>query len=355
LAIMTNFIKRIWRRASGSSCSEDEDGQSPTPPRVPTTNPADEYYEPTILGESVILNHEELIYLDKMKPENLTGSRWMLVYTTDKHGFSLTTLYRNIKNWSDSKPEIDRKPLLLVIRDQNQNRFGAFVTEPFKPDYNFHGGGDCFVFRLKHDEFHQKYKSVPEEATGNDVMTGSQLSEDFVMVDSDGQEAVGEDTATSEDDEDMASSAAASGGEEDNCENAKTTEPPVTINMELTTSGGVIVDDSAAVAAARARIAAVERNEVQLENDNHMYECDFSKHHVWRWTTRGHSCFVYGMSDYLHIGLYNSSMSLWVDQCLLKGCSERTPVFDNEPLAPNPQGLLRPFYILDVEVWGFMQ
>ena len=73
----------------------------------------------------------------------------LLVFSTEKHGFLLSTLYRNLKSWTG--------PTLLVVKDKRGHRFGTFVTESFKPDDRIHGGGECFVFRLKHEEYEKLF------------------------------------------------------------------------------------------------------------------------------------------------------------------------------------------------------
>ena len=114
-----------------------------------------------MIGESSILTDNEIIFLDEEKPLRLVGCTWELVFSTELHEYSLSTLYRNIKLWTG--------PTLLVVKDKRGNRFGAFVTESFKPDDKIHGGGECFVFRLKHDNFEKLFDDPTTQEEGNQL------------------------------------------------------------------------------------------------------------------------------------------------------------------------------------------
>ena len=117
-----------------------------------------DFIYPDMIGSSQILSNDEIIFLDEEKPERLVGCTWELAFSTDLHGYLLSTLYRNMKSWTG--------PTLLVVKDKRGHRFGAFVTESFKPDDKIHGGGECFVFRLKHENLEELYSDIIE--TNND-------------------------------------------------------------------------------------------------------------------------------------------------------------------------------------------
>ncbi|KAJ3036539.1 oxidation resistance protein 1 [Rhizophlyctis rosea] len=74
---------------------------------------------------------------------------WQLVYSLDQHGISLNTLYKRAAE--------DHGPQLLVIKDSDENVFGAFGSEHFHVRTGYYGTGSCFLF---------KQSSSPENVDG---------------------------------------------------------------------------------------------------------------------------------------------------------------------------------------------
>ncbi|CAG8446929.1 16821_t:CDS:2 [Acaulospora morrowiae] len=64
--------------------------------------------------------------------------RWNLLYSLDQDGTSMSTLYYKVK---------DKSPLVLAIKDMDDQVFGAFVTEPFRPHPSYYGTGECFLWK----------------------------------------------------------------------------------------------------------------------------------------------------------------------------------------------------------------
>ncbi|PWA27507.1 hypothetical protein CCH79_00000342, partial [Gambusia affinis] len=71
-------------------------------------------------------------------PARVQGYLWRLVYSTEKHGTSLKTLYRNLL-------DVD-SPVLLVVKDMDEQIFGAFSTHPFRVSEHFYGTGETFLY-----------------------------------------------------------------------------------------------------------------------------------------------------------------------------------------------------------------
>ncbi|CAG8478809.1 2504_t:CDS:2 [Paraglomus occultum] len=67
--------------------------------------------------------------------------KWNLLYSLDQDGSSMTTLFRKVK---------DKGPLILAIKDADDQVFGAFVTDPFRPRTSFYGTGECFLWKCIH-------------------------------------------------------------------------------------------------------------------------------------------------------------------------------------------------------------
>ncbi|CAG8703272.1 8938_t:CDS:2, partial [Cetraspora pellucida] len=63
---------------------------------------------------------------------------WNLLYSLDQDGTSMATMYHKVKG---------KGPLVLVIKDTDEQVFGAFVTEPFKIHPSYYGTGECFLWK----------------------------------------------------------------------------------------------------------------------------------------------------------------------------------------------------------------
>ncbi|KAF9089711.1 oxidation resistance protein 1 [Mortierella sp. AD031] len=67
------------------------------------------------------------------------ATKWNLVYSSDQHGISMTTLYHRCKG---------KGPMILALKDTTDAVFGAFVTEDFKPNLTYYGTGECFLWNV---------------------------------------------------------------------------------------------------------------------------------------------------------------------------------------------------------------
>ncbi|CAD5114508.1 DgyrCDS3632 [Dimorphilus gyrociliatus] len=90
------------------------------------------------LAEDEMTPLPEMRCLVKNLPARTVGYPWSCVYSTDKHGFSLKSLYRSMKG-------ID-SPILIVIKDTSNNVFGAQVSCALKVSDYFYGTGESFLF-----------------------------------------------------------------------------------------------------------------------------------------------------------------------------------------------------------------
>ncbi|XP_073725529.1 uncharacterized protein [Misgurnus anguillicaudatus] len=97
-----------------------------------------------ILNQSVILDPQQIKEISRNLPPRTIGHTWHLSYSTDKHGASLNTLYRKLST-TDS-------PVLVLIKDHNQQVFGSFLSHPLHPSEAFYGTGETFLF-LSHPRF----------------------------------------------------------------------------------------------------------------------------------------------------------------------------------------------------------
>ncbi|KAI1719089.1 TLD domain-containing protein [Ditylenchus destructor] len=77
-------------------------------------------------------------------PPRAEGYPWVNIYNSEKHGFSLATLYRKMSEWTE-----ELSPVLLVIRDVQGHVFGAVASTALRPAEHYYGTGDsCLLFRF---------------------------------------------------------------------------------------------------------------------------------------------------------------------------------------------------------------
>ena len=77
-------------------------------------------------------------------PTKLHTTVFSLFFFPESHGFSLSTVYRVVK---ERDPDC-KIPVLLLIRDTSNHRFGAFLSEGPKLCEKSFGCGETFVFSL---------------------------------------------------------------------------------------------------------------------------------------------------------------------------------------------------------------
>ncbi|XP_061602659.1 nuclear receptor coactivator 7 isoform X1 [Cololabis saira] len=93
---------------------------------------------PVLIDSSDLLQDMHIEKLACRLPARVQGYPWRVAYSTEKHGSSLKTLYRNLA-------EVD-SPVLLVIKDMDHQIFGGFSTHPFKVSEHCYGTGETFLF-----------------------------------------------------------------------------------------------------------------------------------------------------------------------------------------------------------------
>ncbi|KAK2856258.1 hypothetical protein Q5P01_004993 [Channa striata] len=93
---------------------------------------------PTLSDTSDLLQDTHIEKLACRLPARVQGYPWRLAYSTVKHGTSLKTLYRNLA-------DVDG-PVLLVIKDMDNQIFGAFSTHPFRLSEHCYGTGETFLY-----------------------------------------------------------------------------------------------------------------------------------------------------------------------------------------------------------------
>ena len=291
---------------------------------------------PDMIGSSQILSNDEIIFLDEEKPERLVGCTWELVFSTEVHGYLLSTLYRNLKSWTG--------PTLLVVKDKRGHKFGAFVTESFKPDDKIHGGGECFVFRLKHENLEQLFS----DNVGT-ISAASKQQQDDNMPE---QKNVDSEIDSLGNTNSLINNELLVNEEHFAC------TPPTyssTLNKPHDIRSKEMVLDNKKLSRDESDDEEYHHSSSsEQKRNNFLKEHDVSEHYVWIWAGEN-SCFIHGDDQSLHIGLDDGKVALQIDSMLEKGRSESTRVFNNAPLAPSLSNKDGDFEIVAIEVWLFKQ
>lgn len=98
----------------------------------------DETALPILQPHSTLLENMHIEQLARRLPARVQGYPWRLAYSTLEHGTSLKTLYRKSASLDS--------PVLLVIKDMDNQIFGAYATHPFKFSDHYYGTGETFLY-----------------------------------------------------------------------------------------------------------------------------------------------------------------------------------------------------------------
>ncbi|XP_048700583.1 nuclear receptor coactivator 7 isoform X3 [Caretta caretta] len=103
------------------------------------------YYEeddddslPVLKHHSALLENMHIEQLARCLPARVQGYPWRLAYSTLEHGTSLKTLYRKSASLDS--------PVLLVVKDMDNQIFGAYATHPFRFSDHYYGTGETFLY-----------------------------------------------------------------------------------------------------------------------------------------------------------------------------------------------------------------
>uniref|UniRef100_A0A8C8VG23 Nuclear receptor coactivator 7 n=1 Tax=Pelusios castaneus TaxID=367368 RepID=A0A8C8VG23_9SAUR len=93
---------------------------------------------PVLKHHSALLENMHIEQLARCLPARVQGYPWRLAYSTLEHGTSLKTLYRKSASLDS--------PVLLVIKDMDNQLFGAYATHPFRLSDHYYGTGETFLY-----------------------------------------------------------------------------------------------------------------------------------------------------------------------------------------------------------------
>uniref|UniRef100_A0A2N9GMK7 Oxidation resistance protein 1 n=1 Tax=Fagus sylvatica TaxID=28930 RepID=A0A2N9GMK7_FAGSY len=98
---------------------------------------------PDISEPSLLLSEKNRSALYTSLPALVQGRKWLLLYSTWRHGITLSSLYRRSMLWPG--------PSLLVVGDRRGAVFGGLVEAPLRPTNKrkYQGTNNTFVFTNK--------------------------------------------------------------------------------------------------------------------------------------------------------------------------------------------------------------
>ncbi|XP_041044031.1 nuclear receptor coactivator 7-like isoform X2 [Carcharodon carcharias] len=94
--------------------------------------------EPVLADPSELLESFHIEKLTQHLPARTQGYAWRLMYSTAVHGTSLRTLYRSLA--------VVDTPVLLVVKDMDNQIFGALASHPFRLSDHCFGTGETFLY-----------------------------------------------------------------------------------------------------------------------------------------------------------------------------------------------------------------
>jgi hypothetical protein len=92
---------------------------------------------PKLSSPSEILSERQLRELHAHLPYYQQYRNFNLVYSMTRDGCALKTFYMKAEEIKNS---------ILLVKDDNQNIFGAYASEAFYPAHKFYGTGETFIF-----------------------------------------------------------------------------------------------------------------------------------------------------------------------------------------------------------------
>jgi len=124
-------VDEIYRRINSSNASGPHDIGIPPP---------------KLLQPSTLIDEEQSKKILIELPARVHGLNWLMTFSTETHGFSLNQLYRR------SLEQDHDSPSLLIVKDVEQNIFGAYISQQLMISEGFYGNGESFLFTF-HPEF----------------------------------------------------------------------------------------------------------------------------------------------------------------------------------------------------------
>jgi len=131
------------KAGAGGAGPEARGGRSRGTPSSPARSYSEADWVPTLLGSSSdppsLLTVDQLRKVSQALPARLAIKDWVLVYSTDQHGYSLRTFLARAERASST---------LLLVLDSGGAVFGGFVSQPWRKGHHYFGTGESFLLQV---------------------------------------------------------------------------------------------------------------------------------------------------------------------------------------------------------------
>jgi len=94
-----------------------------------------------IMGGSQLISYSTLKQILMNTPSSLCCCKWSLKYDVNINGGSLSNLYYTLEKGCYSA-------CVMIIKDEQQQVFGAFCSERWRPRHDVYGTGESFLFKI---------------------------------------------------------------------------------------------------------------------------------------------------------------------------------------------------------------
>nr|CAG4708318.1 unnamed protein product [Naegleria fowleri] len=128
---------------------QQETPEANTQPSTPFSSSSSYYFDaPQLLGESEILIGDEGNSIAQqirasLPLEQKLHNQWTMLYSNKKNGASIATFAEIV---------MYHGPMLIIIKDMENNIFGAFTSVSLEKKSSFYGNSNCFLFKVDTEE-----------------------------------------------------------------------------------------------------------------------------------------------------------------------------------------------------------
>ncbi|ORX72554.1 hypothetical protein BCR32DRAFT_272259 [Anaeromyces robustus] len=306
----------------------------------------------------IILTNEICNKLYTSIPKRLRIKRSLtLIYSMQLHGSSLTTFYeRSSAGYGTSQ--------ILVIRDTEDNIFGAYTSEPFKKHNGFYGNGETFLWKFEpHRERSRRrsrgsvnFNNLDSRKSKRITSIISQIKSSIPMVSSTIKKnnsllRLSIQNSVNNSTEDLQNNNGLENNNNNNNSNNNNNNNNDNNNNDNDNGDSKAVFDrykkvsrtsSGYSVATTATTTTTSSNFSTLSRSGRGGKV---KLYLWKQTNY---FFINSTSEYVSIGSGGGTNGLWFEQQMLHGRSQVCETFKNDILSSQEN-----FEILDMELWSF--
>ncbi|ORX48116.1 hypothetical protein BCR36DRAFT_413266 [Piromyces finnis] len=245
-----------------------------------------------------------------------------LIYSMQLHGSSLSTFYEKSSSGYGNAQ-------ILVIRDVDDNIFGAFTSEPFRKQNGFYGNGETFLWKVDSGS-EKSHKRTSSGHINSDNRNSKRISSIFDSL----KNSFTPINSSSNKRESLLRRSF-----QNNINN---------ITENKNDSGMDNEDTQSIFSIERKRFSRMKSNFSASTNSSTLsLSGNGGKVKLFLWKQTNYF-FINSTNEYVSVGSGGGKYGLWFDQQMLNGRSQVCETFRNEVLSTSED-----FQIVDIELWAF--